>query len=260
MGGHFHDLAAGTATPKAYEFAWNDDVIAINQFADVLKSATEAVSSALNTQTTGIPIVVYNPLNIEREDPVEAAVQFPGGTPEPASRHRPGWQRRPRPDFRTESHLRGHACPRWAMPSTSVQPERSREIRPERCTSHRILSKISITACAECRRRHRQHLRQTARQRTTRCPYAARHLLRQSRAMAGLEHGLGPGAGPAQRVRQRPGDRFASSRTVPHALHSKLRAKPPARNSSRPFSFPPVTPAGALRSQTRLTGTPASLI
>src|SRR5260370_38627284 len=33
MGGHFHDIAAGTATPKSYEFAWNDDVIAMNQFA-----------------------------------------------------------------------------------------------------------------------------------------------------------------------------------------------------------------------------------
>ena len=81
MGGHFHDLAAGTATPKAYEFAWNDDVIAMNQFATVLQSATEAVSAALNTQTAGIPIVVYNPLNIERQDLVEAEVRFPGGMP-----------------------------------------------------------------------------------------------------------------------------------------------------------------------------------
>src|SRR5581483_1461529 len=81
MGGHFHDLAAGTATPKAYEFAWNDDVIAMNQFATVLQSATEAVSSALNTQTEGIPIVVYNPLNIERDDLVEADVRFPNGRP-----------------------------------------------------------------------------------------------------------------------------------------------------------------------------------
>src|SRR3984957_19876481 len=44
MGGHFHDLAAGTATPKSYEFAWNDDVIAMNQFAGVFHNATEAVS------------------------------------------------------------------------------------------------------------------------------------------------------------------------------------------------------------------------
>jgi alpha-mannosidase len=80
MGGHFHDTAAGTATPRSYEFAWNDDVIALNQFSTVLTSATEAVSSALNTQTRGTAIVVYNPLNIEREDVVEATVALPAGT------------------------------------------------------------------------------------------------------------------------------------------------------------------------------------
>ena len=81
MGAHFHDLAAGTATPRSYEFAWNDDVIALNQFAAVLKDATEAVSAGLNTQTKGVPIVVFNPLNIAREDLVEASVNFPAGTP-----------------------------------------------------------------------------------------------------------------------------------------------------------------------------------
>jgi len=82
MGGHFHDLAAGTATPKSYEFAWNDDVIAMNQFADVLGDATQAVAAALNTATDGTPIVVYNPLNIAREDVVEAPVKFPAGSPD----------------------------------------------------------------------------------------------------------------------------------------------------------------------------------
>ncbi len=81
MGGHFHDIAAGTATPKAYEFAWNDDVIAMNQFAGVLTNATEAVAAALNTETKGIPVVVFNPLNIAREDVVEASVNFFGGMP-----------------------------------------------------------------------------------------------------------------------------------------------------------------------------------
>jgi alpha-mannosidase len=81
MGGHFHDTAAGTATPRAYEFAWNDDIIALNQFASVLTSATEAIVSGMDTQTRGIPIVVYNPLNIAREDLVEAAVAFPSGMP-----------------------------------------------------------------------------------------------------------------------------------------------------------------------------------
>lgn len=82
MGGQFHDTGAGTATPRAYQFAWNDDVIALNQFADVLTSATEAVASALNTRTAGTPVVVYNPLNIARQDVVEARVHFAGGTPQ----------------------------------------------------------------------------------------------------------------------------------------------------------------------------------
>jgi alpha-mannosidase len=82
MGGHFHDIAAGTASPKAYEFAWNDDVIAMNQFAGVLTNAMEGVSAALDTETKGTPVVVFNPLNIAREDLVEAAVNFPGGAPQ----------------------------------------------------------------------------------------------------------------------------------------------------------------------------------
>lgn len=82
MGGQFHDIAAGTATPKAYEFAWNDDVIAMNQFAGVLKDATEAVAAGLDTNTKGTAVVVFNPLNVEREDVVEANVKFSDGTPD----------------------------------------------------------------------------------------------------------------------------------------------------------------------------------
>jgi len=81
MGGQFHDILPGTATPKAFEFSWNDDVIAMNQFAEVLTSATEAIASGMNTQTKGAPVVVYNPLNISREDVVEASVSFPNGAP-----------------------------------------------------------------------------------------------------------------------------------------------------------------------------------
>ena len=81
MGGHFHDIAAGTATPRSYEFAWNDDVIAMNQFAGVLSNGTEAVAGALSTEVKGVPLVVFNPLNIQREDIVEASVDFPGGMP-----------------------------------------------------------------------------------------------------------------------------------------------------------------------------------
>jgi alpha-mannosidase len=81
MGGQFHDLLPGTATPKAFEFAWNDDVIAMNQFAGVLTSATNVVATALDTQAKGAAVVVYNPLNIDREDVVEATLNFPNGAP-----------------------------------------------------------------------------------------------------------------------------------------------------------------------------------
>ena len=81
LGGHFHDTGAGTATPRAYEFAWNDDVIAANQFAGVLTSASEAIASGLDTDVGGIPIVIFNPLNVSRQDIVEANISFPEGAP-----------------------------------------------------------------------------------------------------------------------------------------------------------------------------------
>ncbi|HZU22665.1 MAG TPA: alpha-mannosidase, partial [Terriglobales bacterium] len=68
LGGQFHDIMAGTATPKSYEYAWNDDAIAMNQFAGVLTSGTEAVASVMDTQAQGTPVVVFNALNIDRDE------------------------------------------------------------------------------------------------------------------------------------------------------------------------------------------------
>src|SRR5690349_11148087 len=79
MGGQFHDILPGTATPKAFNFSWNDDVIAMNQFASVLTSATEGIASQLDTRAVGTSIVVYNPLNLEREDVVVTRIGIPAG-------------------------------------------------------------------------------------------------------------------------------------------------------------------------------------
>jgi len=81
MGGQFHDILPGTSTPKAYEYSWNDEVLAQNQFAEVLTSATDAVAGALNTDVPGTPVVVYNPLAVDREDVAEATIAFPDGAP-----------------------------------------------------------------------------------------------------------------------------------------------------------------------------------
>ncbi len=58
----FHDDLTGTSLPRAYEFSWNDELISMKQFSDVLTSSSGAVSRALNTQVNGIPLVIYNPL------------------------------------------------------------------------------------------------------------------------------------------------------------------------------------------------------
>ena len=81
LGGQFHDIMAGTATPKSYEYSWNDDVIAMNQFAGVLSSATESIASQLDTQGKGAAIVVFNPLSIQREDVVQVTLPFSHGAP-----------------------------------------------------------------------------------------------------------------------------------------------------------------------------------
>jgi len=81
MGVQFHDIIPGTSLPKAYEYAWNDQILAMNQFAGVLTDATAGVTAAMDTRTTGAAVVVYNPLDVPREDLVEATVDFPGGTP-----------------------------------------------------------------------------------------------------------------------------------------------------------------------------------
>ncbi len=81
MGGQFHDIIPGTSIPKAYEYAWNDEVLAQNQFAGVLTSATEAVASVMDTRAKGTAVVVFNPLSIEREDIVEATVPLPPESP-----------------------------------------------------------------------------------------------------------------------------------------------------------------------------------
>lgn len=77
----FHDDLTGTSIPQAYQFSWNDELVSANQFAGVLTSATAAVAKSLDTRTNGIPLVVYNPTSAQRQEVVEATVEF--GSPAP---------------------------------------------------------------------------------------------------------------------------------------------------------------------------------
>ncbi|MEI6683599.1 MAG: glycoside hydrolase family 38 C-terminal domain-containing protein [Bacteroidota bacterium] len=81
LGSQMHDILPGTCLPKAYEYAWNDEVLALNKFASNLGTAAGAVIRGMDTQGKGIPLVVYNPLAISRTDLVEAELVYPADAP-----------------------------------------------------------------------------------------------------------------------------------------------------------------------------------
>ena len=91
----FHDDLTGTSIPEAYAFSWNDEAIAGNQLADVLATASAGVARALDTRGDGVPLIVYNPLAIAREDVVDTWVTFPDAAPAAVAVVAPGGRQVP---------------------------------------------------------------------------------------------------------------------------------------------------------------------
>ena len=56
----FHDDLTGTSIPRAYEFSWNDELLSLKQFADVLTTSVGGVVRLMDTNVSGTPVVVYN--------------------------------------------------------------------------------------------------------------------------------------------------------------------------------------------------------
>ena len=79
LGSQMHDMLPGTSLPKAYEFCYNDYLLAANGFSAVEADAVGSVVGQMDTRATGVPVVVYNPLSIAREDVVEAWVPLGKG-------------------------------------------------------------------------------------------------------------------------------------------------------------------------------------
>lgn len=78
LGTQMHDMLPGTSLPKAYEYCYNDYLLALNQFAHVQTDAIGAIANQLDTRAQGTPLVVQNALSIAREDVVEATVSMTG--------------------------------------------------------------------------------------------------------------------------------------------------------------------------------------
>lgn len=70
----FHDDLTGTSIPRAYEFSWNDELLSLKQFSDVLRTSVGAVAGQMDTRTKGMPVVLYNALGYEVTDLVELEI------------------------------------------------------------------------------------------------------------------------------------------------------------------------------------------
>ncbi|MDE6542673.1 MAG: discoidin domain-containing protein, partial [Muribaculaceae bacterium] len=70
----FHDDLTGTSIPRAYEFSWNDELLSLKQFSDLLTDAATSVAAELNTNVGGTPVLLFNPLGYETTDIVEIEV------------------------------------------------------------------------------------------------------------------------------------------------------------------------------------------
>jgi alpha-mannosidase len=77
----FHDDLTGTSIPQAYVYSWNDELISLNEFASTITDAVGSIASGMDTRGQGVPLVVYNPLAMDRPDVVEATVHFDGPAP-----------------------------------------------------------------------------------------------------------------------------------------------------------------------------------
>ena len=67
----FHDDLTGTSIPRAYEFSWNDEMLSMKEFSDVLTSSVNSVSRLLDTKVGGTPVVLYNALGFPVNDMAE---------------------------------------------------------------------------------------------------------------------------------------------------------------------------------------------
>jgi len=70
----FHDILPGTSIPAAQAKTWNDGIIALNQSQGVYADAIGSLATSLDTSASGVPLVIHNPLSIDRDDVVEAMI------------------------------------------------------------------------------------------------------------------------------------------------------------------------------------------
>lgn len=71
----FHDDITGTSEPPCYEISFNDELLSLKQFSDLLTDAATAIATRLDTDVRGMPLLLFNPLGYETTDVVEVQIE-----------------------------------------------------------------------------------------------------------------------------------------------------------------------------------------
>ena len=82
LGSQMHDILPGTCIPKAYEYAWNDEILGLNLFSGALQASAGSVIHGMDTRGKGQSVAVYNPLAISRKSLVGAELSYADSPPE----------------------------------------------------------------------------------------------------------------------------------------------------------------------------------
>ena len=56
----FHDDLTGTCIPRAYEFSWNDELISLNSFSNIMTNSVSTLARHMDTDVKGTPVIIYN--------------------------------------------------------------------------------------------------------------------------------------------------------------------------------------------------------
>jgi len=74
IGSQMHDILPGTSTPTAYEYAHNDEVVALKTWSSILEDSAEAIAPFVEGDGE---ILLFNPLDQPRRESVVAELALP---------------------------------------------------------------------------------------------------------------------------------------------------------------------------------------
>lgn len=75
----FHDDITGTSCQRVYKRSWNDYAVSMNQFTGEIEAYTAPISQLMKTDfCTGIPVMVYNPIEAQRRGAVTVRLENVG--------------------------------------------------------------------------------------------------------------------------------------------------------------------------------------